>query len=104
MTPRLAQPADQVDNLMRLLRHHARGWLVEDQQTGLERERAGDLDTALVAVGQLARHAEAVCPDADPVEERLGMLDRGLALSALGRACRRARRRRRRACAPSGRS
>jgi hypothetical protein len=43
----LAQSRDQSDDGMRLVCHHARGRLVEDQQFWLERQRAGDLDDVL---------------------------------------------------------
>src|SRR4029079_8413274 len=40
---------------LRLLRVHSRGGLVEEQQLGIRGERAGDLDPALVAVGEVRR-------------------------------------------------
>src|SRR5262245_66625370 len=78
----VAQATDQVDHPVRFLRHHPRRRLIEDQEARLDGECAGDLDTPLVPIRQLARHSEAVFGDTDPVEERLSMLNRSLAFNA----------------------
>ena len=48
----VAQPADQLAQLLLLGGVHARGRLVEQQQLGRGRERARDLEPPLLAVGQ----------------------------------------------------
>ena len=47
-------PAEEGHHRGRLGRVHARRRLVEQQQLGPGRERSGDLEAALVAVGQVA--------------------------------------------------
>jgi hypothetical protein len=49
----LAQPADERREVRRLLRVHARRRLVEQEQLRLRRERARDLEAALVAVREV---------------------------------------------------
>jgi hypothetical protein len=51
----VAELAHEVGELVGLLRVHAGGRLVEQQQRRVRRQRAGDLDAALVAVGEVAR-------------------------------------------------
>jgi hypothetical protein len=57
--PVLVEAFDQLANTLLLGRVHARRRLVEDEKPGLERECAGDLQPALVAVRQRARRAAA---------------------------------------------
>ena len=51
----LPELGDELGERRGLLRVHARGGLVEQEQLRLGRERAGDLEPALVAVGQVPR-------------------------------------------------
>ena len=51
----VAQPAHELGEPLGLLRVHAGGRLVEQQQLRVRRERAGDLHAALVAVGEVDR-------------------------------------------------
>ena len=51
----VAQLAHEVGQLRGLLRVHAGGRLVEQQQLRVGRQRARDLDAALVAVGEVDR-------------------------------------------------
>src|SRR5579862_1523466 len=48
------QAVDEQRELARLMRIHAGGWLVEQQQLGLGGQRAGDLEAALIAIRQVA--------------------------------------------------
>ena len=57
----LDQRADAVDVLVT----HAGGRLVEQQHLRIERERGGDLQRALAAVGQLDRGDVGECGEAD---------------------------------------
>ena len=51
----LAKLADEVGQLARLLRVHAGGRLVEQEELGLGGQGPGDLEPSLVAVGQVPR-------------------------------------------------
>jgi hypothetical protein len=63
--------SDQVDDVMRFLRHHPLRRLVQNQQARIGRQSAGDFDAPLIAVWQFARQAIAVGADADPVQQCL---------------------------------
>ena len=54
---------------------HAGRRLVEQQHLGLEPERHRDLDQALAAIGQLAHRAQRLVGEAEPLEQRVGLLD-----------------------------
>ena len=51
----VADAADELGELVRLLRVHAGSRLVEHQELRMRRQRAGDLQPALLAVGQRRR-------------------------------------------------
>ena len=72
----VAQLLHQLAQLLGLLRVHARGRLVEQQQLRVRRQRARDLEPALVAVGQVHREL-AVALEADEVQQLAPLLDRG---------------------------
>ena len=55
--PLLAEPGEEVGERGRLLRVHAGGRLVEQEQLRLRRERARELEPALVAVGEVLARA-----------------------------------------------
>ena len=61
---------DQVLHAVHVLVPHARGGLVEQHQFGLHRERGGDLQRALAAVGELARVDARELAEAHGVEQR----------------------------------
>ena len=75
----LARLADERGQLVRFLRVHAGGRLVEQEQLRLRGERAGDLEAALLAVGQGSRHFVLEFCEADDLEQ----LERAGALGAL---------------------
>ena len=87
----------------RLLRVHAGGRLVEQQQLGLGRQRARDLELALLAVGQVLRELVALGPETDELEPLVGDVERLLLLALeLRRAKHRAQGRRPvRVCRPT---
>jgi len=60
--------SDQSREVLGLARVHPRGRLVEQEEPGLGRQRAGDLETALVAVGQIAREVVGLVVQADERE------------------------------------
>ena len=95
-----AQLHDQLAQRLLLRRVHARGGLVEQQEPRPRRERARDLEPALLAVGQRvgARVGEAL--EAEPRQQRRARCARARAsrrAPARRRAARRARRERPRA-------
>ena len=78
----VAQPADEAHQVERLLRVHAGGGFVEQQQLRPGRQRARDLQPALAAVGQARR---GLAGDAIEVEDlqQLHRLFGGLAFLAM---------------------
>ena len=64
----VADLADEVHQGKRLLRIHAGGGLVEQQQLGIGRKGAGDLQLALLAVGQVDGDHVALLPDAHDLQ------------------------------------
>ena len=70
-TVRLARDAaDQRDDAVDVLVAHARHRLVEQQHFRIERERGGDLERALAAIGDFARDAVGEVGEPDIVEQR----------------------------------
>src|SRR5512139_429944 len=63
--PHVADPPDQPRHLVRLPHVQPRGGLVEEQQPRLAGERPGDLDDALLTVGQADRLRSGVLLDAE---------------------------------------
>ena len=61
---------------------HAGGRLVEDQQRGLGRQRPGDLEPALVAVGQRRRPGAGRVGQPHPAQAPGGLLERRLLVAA----------------------
>ena len=61
---------------LRLGRVHAGGGLVEREQLGLGRERAGDLEPPLVAVGEMLGEIVGALGDADVLEQLVGRASR----------------------------
>ena len=78
----LACFADERGQLVRFLRVHAGGRLIEQEQLRLCGERAGDLEAALLAVGQGSRHFVLEFCEADDLEQ----LERAGALTSLSEA------------------
>ena len=70
---------DQVVDLLGLDGVAAGGGLVEEEDAGLERQRAGDLEPLQRAVGERARLLLGGVAEADAVEERARALGRGRA-------------------------
>src|SRR3954471_12732442 len=71
----LVEPEDQVHHGARLLRAHAGGRLVEEEKPRVAGERDGDLEAALVAVGEVLDRVVAPGGEADRREELLGARD-----------------------------
>ena len=91
-----AQPADEARHLLGLVGVHARRGLVQQQQHRLAGQRAGDLQPALVAVGQVAwRRRSSPAGEADERQELARAHPGGLLLA---RPPRRRDRRRRSGC------
>ena len=63
-----------VVELLALLRVHAGGRLVEQEQLGLGRQRAGDLEAALVAVGQVLGELVGLVRQTDEVQPLAGLV------------------------------
>ena len=85
--PGVADPADERHQLELLGRVEARGGLVEQQQLRLGRQRPGDLEPALVAVGQVAwRPRSAAARDAHELEQLACARSWPVALLARGAA------------------
>src|SRR5581483_6290607 len=63
------QRRDQPRHGRGLLRVHARRWLVEQQQLRLGRQGAGDLEAALVAIGQVLGNLVGPVAEADQMEQ-----------------------------------
>src|SRR5262247_493660 len=63
------QAAQEMHQVGRLALGHASGWLVEEQQRGLGRQRAGQLEAPPVAVRQVARDDVGAHLQSDPVEQ-----------------------------------
>ena len=70
MTPEFADLPDELGEHRRLVRVGACRRLVEKQQPRLGGKRAGDLEPALRAVGQLPGQGVRLRRQADPLEER----------------------------------
>ena len=67
----VAQPSDVREEALDLGRAERRGRLVEDDELGARRQRAGDLDGLLLGHAELARRAVEVAADADQLEPLL---------------------------------
>ena len=76
----IAQPANELGRLRGLARVHARGRLVEQEQLGFTGQRAGNLQPALIAVGQVARQCIALAAQAHEVQQIPGIALRLLLL------------------------
>src|SRR4029077_11564312 len=63
---------DQRHRLMGFARRHACGWLVEQKDLGIARERDAELELLLVAVGQRAGGRQRLFGETDRGEQRLG--------------------------------
>ena len=61
--------ADQLDDAVDVLVPHARHRLVEQQHFRLERQRGGDFQRALAAIGDFARDVMGEIGEADVVEQ-----------------------------------
>ena len=72
MRPSRVQRDQQIADLVPFGVVHSGGRLVEQQQLGLARERARDLDMALAAVGQILRVCAGELGHADSLERALG--------------------------------
>ena len=72
---------DEVGHLARLAAVHAGGRLVEEQELGPGRQGAGDLEPALVAVGQVARPRLGPLVEVDELEQAHAFGDRRLLLA-----------------------
>src|SRR5215510_14153169 len=66
------QLAQEGHEAARLALGHARGGLVEEEEGGLGREGAADLEPALIAVGEVARDLVGAVAQSDHVEELRG--------------------------------
>ncbi len=82
----VADAADQVGGRPRLGRVHPRPRLVEEQDPGLAGQGPGDLQPALVAVGQVAGQGVALPPQPDERQQLVGLLARLPLLAAEPRA------------------
>src|SRR5439155_16832713 len=65
----VADPADEAQQLLGLDRVHPCVRLVEQENPGSRRDRPGDLEAALVAVGQVAGESVAVLVDPETPEQ-----------------------------------
>ena len=72
----VADEAEQVVELGRFARVEAGGRLVEAEQHRVGAHRAGDLEPALRAIGQVAGGVVGAVDQADPLEPVVGLLDR----------------------------
>ena len=72
----LAQLADADVELIDFLRVHARRRLVEQQQGGLGRERAGEFEPALLAERQIGRQFIALVREIEELERAVDLLAR----------------------------
>src|SRR5918994_6670407 len=72
-----AQASDQADALFQLGRVEAGQPFVEQQQFGIEGERAGKLQALLVDIGELARQRVARPAEAHTIEQHVGVGTRG---------------------------
>ena len=81
VTPGVADPPDEAGESVALLRVHAGRRLVEQEQLGLGRQRARDLEPALLAVRQVLRELVGLVrkPHEPEPDERL--VDRVLLLA-----------------------
>jgi hypothetical protein len=66
----------ELRGLARLLRRHAGGGLVEQQELGLRGERHGDLDEAPIAVGHRADEVAGALEHSHPRERRIDLVRR----------------------------
>ncbi len=75
---------DHLDDDAAFARRYACRRLVEQQNLGIERERDGDLDQALAAVGEFTDRPQSLLAEAQPLDQREGLVDRGAVMA--GRA------------------
>src|SRR5262249_47598024 len=64
---------------------HAGGGLIQHEERRLRRQRAGDLETTLVTIGQFARHQKTLPLQTYPGQEFLRHLTAALALPTVAR-------------------
>lgn len=78
----IAQPADEVDGLAGLLRVHAGSGFIEQDELGLRGHRAGDLQPALIAIGQVFGQLAVLALQPDERQQLEGALARRLLFGA----------------------
>src|SRR5215207_3277050 len=69
---KIADSEDQLLGLPSLLRIHSRGRLIQQKHLGIGTERAGNLKSPLIAVGQVPRQVIGRVAEPDEVEQLLG--------------------------------